>query len=95
MIFALVQMSVENFDKFWTSFQSRAFALRQAHGSLGAHVFYKSEEAHSVIILFQWESQKRMEAYFENSLVLESLARDGVNSGPTILYMTKAGELEA
>lgn len=95
MIFALVEFTVRDFDAFWSSFQTHGFILRQSHGSLGAHLFQKAGDTEEIIVLFQWESHRRMQSFFEDPQIKESFVADGVTSGPQIIFLTKAGELEA
>lgn len=95
MIHALVQLHVTDFENFWAGFQTRGFALRQAHGSLGSQVFHGATDPQWVTILFQWESKACMEAFFQDPRVCESIAKGGVTDTPSITFLTKAGELEA
>ncbi|MEZ4733984.1 MAG: hypothetical protein R3E79_43380 [Caldilineaceae bacterium] len=95
MIHALVQLHVTDFATFWAGFQSRGFALRQAHGSLGSQVFHNAADPQQVTILFQWDSKACLEAFFQDPRVRESICKGGVTDAPSITLLTKAGELEA
>lgn len=106
MVHALVQFQVEEFEQFWRQFQTREFHLRQAHGSLGAQVFQRSDDPNWIVVLFQWESRRQMERFFQqlqSTIPSTSImapcqrhmapAQNG--SACNITFLQKAGELEA
>ncbi len=106
MVHALVQFHVEEFEKFWRQFQARDFHLRQAHGSLGAQVFQRSDDPNWIVVLFQWESRRQMERFFPqlqsiisgNGIIMPSIVDHApTQTEPTqaITFLQKAGELEA
>lgn len=110
MVHALVQFHVEEFEQFWQQFQTRDFHLRQAHGSLGAQVFQRSDDPNEIVVLFQWESRRQMERFFQqlpstmpdksgsnSRMTVCAVERTSAPSGPVqdITFLQKAGELEA
>jgi quinol monooxygenase YgiN len=106
MVHALVQFHVEEFEQFWRQFQARDFHLRQAHGSLGAQVFQRSDDPNWIVVLFQWESRRQMERFFQqlhsimpgNGIMTPSIVDQAPTpTGPTqgITFLQKTGELEA
>lgn len=95
MIHALVQIKVEDFDHFWAGFTTRGLPLREAHGSRRAQVFHRTDDPTEVIILFQWESQEQLEAFFADPQVQESQRRGGMLGKPVITIVEHVGELAA
>lgn len=106
MVHALVQFHVEEFEHFWRQFQTRDFHLRQAHGSLGAQVFQRSDDPNGIVVLFQWESRRQMERFFQQLqsimpipgiMVQCTVDSAPAQNGPAqgITFLQKAGELEA
>lgn len=82
MIHVLAQVEVEDFDVFFSGFESRGFPLRKQHGSLGSQVFRHADEPEKVSILFRWESR-------------ESMKKGGTVGPPKITFLEQSGELEA
>lgn len=111
MIYAIVQVQVEEFEPFWLYFQTRDFHLRQAYGALGSQLFRHQDDSSLVTILFQWESRSQMERFFQEiattwaangarcvcsvGLPPHDQAVAAAQAWPPPLFLQKAGELEA
>jgi quinol monooxygenase YgiN len=95
MIHVLVQITVEDFDRFWSGIQTRGLPLRQRHGSRGARVFGHADQANRVTILFTWESRAHLERFMQDPEVRASMQQGGTLGPPTITYLEQVGELEA
>ncbi len=95
MIHALVQVQVEDFEHFWSGFQTRGFPLRQGHGSKGAQVFRHEDAPSQVTILFQWQSRRQLEAFMADPRVKESQKKGTMVGTPVITFLSKQGELDA
>ena len=111
MIHAIVQVQVEEFEPFWLYFQTRDFHLRQAQGALGSQLFRHQDDPRLVTILFQWESRRQLERFFQVMTptwiangarwvypvgVTASSANGDDRAGEhALVFLQKAGELEA
>lgn len=111
MVYAIMQVQVEEFEPFWLYFQTRDFHIRQAYGALGSQLFRHQDDPSLVTILFQWESRGQMERFFQESTT--AWAAHGAHSVRLVgacspgsrvadspawcppLFLQKAGELEA
>lgn len=94
MIYGMVRIQVEDFDRFWEGFQTRGFPLRQSHGSHGSQIFRHADDPHRVTLLFQWESREAFEAFFDDPNVKESIKKGGASLLERTV-LDKAGELGA
>jgi quinol monooxygenase YgiN len=95
MIHVLVQITVEDFERFWSGFQTRGLPLRQRHGSRGARVFRHADHANRVTILFTWESRAHLERFMQDPEVRASMQQGGTLGPPAITFLEQVGELEA
>jgi heme-degrading monooxygenase HmoA len=95
MIHALVQITVEEFDRFWAGFTTRGLPLRQAHGSHGAQVFRHADDPNQVTIVFHWSSREDMVAFFQNPQVQDSQRRGGMLGQPVVTIVEQVGDLPA
>lgn len=94
MIYGMVRIQVEDFDRFWDGFQTRGFPLRQSHGSRESQIFRHADDPHRVTLLFQWESREAFEAFFDDPNVKESIKKGGA-SLLELTVLDKIGELAA
>ncbi|AHY45499.1 Antibiotic biosynthesis monooxygenase [Rubrobacter radiotolerans] len=95
MVHVLVQVTVEDFDVFYSGFKSRGFPLRRRHGSRGAQVFRHADDPSKVSILFEWRSREGMERFLEDPEVRESMKKGGAVGPPTVTFLDSAGTLDA
>lgn len=95
MISVLVQITVEDFDRFIDGFRTRGFALRQRHGSKRARVFRHADDPARVSILFDWESRQAMEGFLADPEVMASMKTGGTVGRPAIAYLDRADDLPA
>ena len=95
MIHAMVQLTVDAFDQFWAGFTTRGLPLREAHGSLGAHVFRHADDPSRVTLLFRWATREQMVGFFDDPHVRESQRGGGMLGPPTITVLEPVGELPA
>lgn len=95
MIHVLVQITVADFERFWSGFETRGRPLRQRHGSTGARVFRHADDPGKVTILFRWASRAHLERFLRDPEVRASMTQGGTIGAPMITYLEQAGELEA
>jgi heme-degrading monooxygenase HmoA len=95
MVHVLVEVTVEDFDVFFSGFESRGFPLRRRHGSRRSQIFRHADDPSKVSILFEWESREGMEGFLGDPEVRESMKKGGTLGPPKITYLDRAGELEA
>lgn len=95
MVHVLVQVTVEDFDTFYSGFESRGYPLREKHGSKGSRIFRHADDETKVSILFAWESREAMERFLGDPDVRESMKKGGTVGPPTITFLDQAGELDA
>jgi quinol monooxygenase YgiN len=95
MIHVLVQVTVADFERFWSGFQTRGRPLRERHGSKRARVFRHADDPDRVTILFGWASREHFERFLQDPEVRASMAQGGTLGAPAITYLEQAGELEA
>lgn len=95
MIHVMVRVQVEDFERFWEGFQTRGLPLRQRHGSHAAQIFRQADDPHRVTLLFQWESRERLQGFFEDPEVKESMKKGGTLGPPEVTFLDRVGDLEA
>jgi quinol monooxygenase YgiN len=93
MIHVLLQITVADFERFWSGFRTRGRPLR--HGSKGARVFRHADAPGKVTILFRWASRAHLERFLQDPEVRASMTQGGTIGAPVITYLEQAGELEA
>jgi heme-degrading monooxygenase HmoA len=52
----LVTLTVDSFDHFLQTFETRGLPLRERHGSRGARVMRHADDAERVSVLFDWDA---------------------------------------
>ena len=90
-VLAIVQ--VRDFDRFWENFRSRGALMRSSFGSHGAVVYRDDAQAERVYILFDWESRTRMDEFFDDPIVRETMEAGGVVGFPEFRMITEHATL--
>ena len=89
----LALVHVKDFDRFWENFRSRGALVRSSHGSHGATVYRDEADASKVYIIFDWESRERMDAFFQDPIVRETMADGTVVGFPEFRMLKEQGTL--
>lgn len=82
MSHVLVRIEVEDFDTFYSGFESRGYPLREKHGSRRSQIFRHA-------------GNPEMEGILGDPEVRESMKKGGTIGPPKITYLDRVGELEA
>ena len=77
MVYAIVQLNLESYDKWKPVFDERS-ALRKESGSKGARLFRNLENRNDVVILFKWDNMENARKYLESENLRENLKEIGV-----------------
>lgn len=93
MIHVMVQVQVEDFDRFWKTFSTTGLELRYQHGSRAAHIYQDPQDPKRLTLLFEWESEERMRGFFADATVRETMKSGGTLNRPEPVVLNKVGEL--
>ena len=93
MIHLLVEVEVEDFDRFLENFNTRGLRLRQRHGSRGARVFRHRADPHRVSLLLEWEGEEAFGAFLADPDVGETMRLGGAKGPPTVTAVDAVEEL--
>ncbi|WP_414469836.1 antibiotic biosynthesis monooxygenase [Methanobacterium sp. ACI-7] len=85
MVYILVNLKLESYDKWKSLFNERA-TIRQESGSYEAHLFRNSEDFNEVTILFKWDNFENARNYFESESLQKAL-KNGSTQEITITYL--------
>jgi quinol monooxygenase YgiN len=53
----LATAKIEDFDRFWNTFSTKAAEKRKQHGSQGSHVFRDPNDESRVWVVFDWDDE--------------------------------------
>jgi heme-degrading monooxygenase HmoA len=84
MVYIIVQLKVESFDKWKSVFDERS-ALRKESGSKEASLFRNSEDPNEAMILFEWDNMENARKYLESEMLRKTLLKVGATYTTTYL----------
>ena len=84
MVYVIVQLKLESFDKWKPVFDERA-AIRKESGSKGARLFLNSDNPNEGFILFDWDNMENARKYLESESLRKTLQKVGVTYTNTYL----------
>lgn len=90
----LVTVTVDSFDHFLHTFETRGLALRQKHGSHGAQVMRHADDEERVSLLFDWEPAE-FQAFLADPEVQASMRAGGTLGPPQIQFLDQPHRIEA
>ena len=88
MVYVIVELKLESFDRWKLVFDERS-AARKESGSKEARLFRNSDDPNEALILFDWDSLENAKDYLESETVRQTLK----NAGATYTF-TFLDELE-
>jgi hypothetical protein len=88
----LVEVSIGEWDQFWSVFTSAGQELRTAHGSRGVQAFRDADDPHRVWLLFDW-TRDEFERFLADPQVPPTMRSGGAQGPPTAHFLERAGEL--
>jgi heme-degrading monooxygenase HmoA len=93
VIHLLVEVEVEDFDRFLENFNTRGLRLRQRHGSRSARVFRHRADPQRVSLLLEWESDDAFQAFLADPDVRETMRLGGAKGPPNVTRVDAVEEL--
>ena len=72
----IVRRKLRDYDA-WRKVVSEMDGVRQKHGSRGATVYRNAKDPNDVVMVFEWDDQKRYTDYFDLPEVQKALAQTG------------------
>lgn len=94
MVYTLVQINCQDFDKWWSIFQS-SIDLRRSFGSLGVQVYRNPSEPCSAVILGEYSDLEKAKQLFQSQEYRQAIQQAGVVGIPDIKFLEKVGQLAA
>ena len=89
MPYFLVQISVEDYDK-WKSVFDEGGATRQAAGSKGGFVLRNADDPNQITILLEWDNLDNARAFAGSDDLREAMQRAGVTGPPNVYFLDEA-----
>jgi quinol monooxygenase YgiN len=77
----LARVTIDEWDRFWTTFREKGHPLRERHGCQSARVYWTGGASDQVVIFLDWESRERFEAFLADPVVRETM-QAGIAVGP-------------
>jgi len=77
MVYVIVQLKLESFDKWKSVFDERS-AMRKESGSKEARLFLNSNNPNEAMILFEWDNIENAREYLESETLRKTLKEVGV-----------------
>ena len=90
-----VEVTVEDFDRFYEGFQTRGLPLRERHGSRGVTVLRHAGEPAKVSLIFDWSSAEAFRGFLADPDVKASMAKGGTLGTPRVSVLEEVGRLES
>ncbi len=83
----IVDVTVDSFDTFLTTFRDRGQALRGRHGSAGVRVFRHTDEPARVTLLFEWSSADAFRGFLADPEVQATMRSGGTVGPPRVTFV--------
>lgn len=90
----LVHLTVESFDQFMSTFETRGLPLRERHGSHGARVMRHADDEERVTLLFDWDAAA-FRAFLADPEVQASMRAGGTLGPPQVTVLDAPRALAA
>lgn len=94
MPYVLVKLTVENHEKWKTTFQE-AGALRKSYGSRGVHAFSRADNPNEIMILGEYDDLEKAREMFQSLEFREATKKAGVVAPPDVTFLNEAVKLPA
>lgn len=92
MVNILAEILVGNIDTFLDAFTTTGAKMRKKHGCLGSEVFRVSDDGERLLLLFQWESKERYQAFLGDPEVRQTIQSGSTQSVVKVTFLDSLGE---
>ncbi len=95
MYTTLAEVTHSDLATFLSVFATRGAALRKRHGSTGAEVLVGAEDPDSCVLVIDWESRARFEAFLADPEVPATMRSGGITAPPKFTPLARVASLPA
>jgi heme-degrading monooxygenase HmoA len=86
MPFVLVRHKVQDYAKWKPVFDEHG-ATRKASGSKGGHLFRSADDPNDLVILLEWDDEKKARQFVQSEDLRQAMQRAGVSGQPEIHFL--------
>jgi len=94
MIYTLVRITFEDFDK-WKAVFDEAATLRKAYGSKGVRVLRSADKPNEAVLIGEYEDADKARQMFQSPEFREATKRAGVVGLPEVSFLDEVDRLPA
>ena len=89
MAYLLIQVSVEDYDKWKPGFDEGG-PSRQANGSKGGIVLRNADDPSHITVLLEWDGLESARAFASSDELRERMQRAGSTGSPDVYFLDEA-----
>ena len=82
----IVKHQVANFTNWLPVFEGHQ-SFRMQHGEKSENVYRENDHPNNVVIMFEWESKEKAEAFSNTPELKEAMIKGGVMGPPTVYFI--------
>ena len=86
MVYVIIKHKLEDYDK-WKSLFDSDIDNRKAGGQVSQQVFKNQKDPSETVLLFEWESAEKLNAFMESDHLKEKMKEAGVISQPDVMLL--------
>ncbi len=92
MVNVLVRHKVADYDR-WKEVFDEHLVMRKSGGEMGCRLFYNAIDGSDVILLCEWETLEKAQAFFASESLKSKMEKSGVTGTPEIVFLDEVRQL--